>query len=263
MRLVFEPTIYLIGRQVVESAALRPFLEAHGAPGWTTDAATAAETLCEIAGRVCYDSFASPRPGGNAAYVANLLAARHGSVLEHAVFSFILDGVSRSLTHELVRHRAGVSVSQLSQRFVDPSDVAFVVPPAMTADPDDDRFRRWLACVEECRDVCTTVAAAIQDERHGDAAARVPTAVRKAAREAARSVLPNATSTTIFVTANARALRHMLELRGSLHADAEFARLAVAWLAVARGAAPNLFSDMGVAEDDSGRRYITTRFPKV
>jgi thymidylate synthase (FAD) len=82
----------------------------------------------EVAGRLCYMSFNAPRPGGNAAYLQHIKESGHGSVLEHVVWGFIFTGVSRSLTHELVRHRAGFGFSQLSQRYVDESDVAFVVP---------------------------------------------------------------------------------------------------------------------------------------
>ena len=73
-------------------------------------------------------SFQRPRPGGNKAYIGHLLEVGHGSVLEHAVFNLLFTGVSRSLTHELVRHRAGFGFSQLSQRFVDESKCSFVEP---------------------------------------------------------------------------------------------------------------------------------------
>ena len=85
----------------------------------------------KTAGRVCYMSFAKPRPGGNHAYLNHILEVGHGSVLEHAVWCLVITGVSRSLTHELVRHRAGFSYSQLSQRYVDESVAEYVEPDAI------------------------------------------------------------------------------------------------------------------------------------
>jgi len=101
-----EPTVYLVGRQTVDRAALDRFLADHGVT-WQTDTGVAGEHLCEIAGRLCYMSYARPRPGGNKAYLDHILEVGHGSVLEHAVWNFIFTGISRSCSHELVRHRAG------------------------------------------------------------------------------------------------------------------------------------------------------------
>ena len=78
--------------------------------------------------------FAKPRPGGNSAYIQHIKETGHGSVLEHAVWSLIFTDVSRSLTHELVRHRAGVGYSQLRQRYVDESVAEFVVPHDLAAE---------------------------------------------------------------------------------------------------------------------------------
>ena len=118
VRIVSEPTVYLIGRQVVDDAALDQFLAEHGVT-WESDSEVASEVITETSGRLCYMSYSRPRPGGNAAYLHHIKEVGHGSVLEHAVWNFLITGVSRSLTHELVRHRAGMSYSQLSQRFVD------------------------------------------------------------------------------------------------------------------------------------------------
>ncbi|NDH07117.1 thymidylate synthase (FAD), partial [bacterium] len=117
MKVVLEPKVYLMGRQTVDDATLDQFLVDHGV-SWQSDTEVAGEYLTEVAGRVCYMSFAKPRPGGNHAYLNHILEVGHGSVLEHAVWNFVFTGVSRSLTHELVRHRAGMGYSQLSQRYV-------------------------------------------------------------------------------------------------------------------------------------------------
>src|SRR5215468_6414846 len=116
IRVVREPTVYLVGRQVVDEAERDRFLADHGV-SWQTDAEVAGEHLVEVAGRTCYMSFVKPRPGGNKAYLSHILEVGHGSVLEHAAWNFLFVGVSRACTHELVRHRAGFGFSQLSQRY--------------------------------------------------------------------------------------------------------------------------------------------------
>src|SRR5262249_23289558 len=118
IRAIREPTVYLLGRQTVDAAELDRFLRDHGV-SWQTDSEVAAEVLCETAGRVCYMSFAKPRPGGNSTYLGHIKEVGHGSVLEHGVWNFLFTGVSRSLTHELVRHPARFGFTQLSQRDVD------------------------------------------------------------------------------------------------------------------------------------------------
>src|SRR5216684_1016499 len=106
VRVLREPAVYVVGRQQVGAVELDRFLADHGV-AWQTDTEIAAEHLVEAAGRVCYMSFAKPRPGGNKSYISHILEVGHGSVLEHAVWNLLFTGVSRSLTHELIRHRAG------------------------------------------------------------------------------------------------------------------------------------------------------------
>src|SRR5262249_42298130 len=140
-----EPAVYLVGRQVVGAAELDRFLSEHGV-SWQTDTEVAGEYLAEVAGRVCYMSFARPRPGGNKTYLGHILEVGHGSVLEHAAWNFIFTGISRSLTHELIRHRAGWGYSQLSQRYVDESVAEYVEPDVIADDPELHAL--WLDAVE-------------------------------------------------------------------------------------------------------------------
>ena len=147
MKIITNPEVYLIGKQMLVAKELDRFLEDHGIT-WESDSEVAAEVVTEVAGRTCYMSFAKPRPGGNHAYLNHIKEVGHGSVLEHAVWSFLVTGVSRSLTHELVRHRAGFAYSQLSQRYVDESDVSFVVPHDLQDDVVtfcawDDKEKCW------------------------------------------------------------------------------------------------------------------------
>src|SRR5205085_4379638 len=200
----------------------------------------------ELAGRLCYMSQRNPANRTTREYLENIKKQGHGSVLEHANYSILLEGVSRSLTHELVRHRAGFAYSQLSQRYVDESNASFVVPPAIAG--DEALEQRWRAHVEGAQ---ATYVALVEQlmERYGWVADRVHR--RKMAREASRAVLPNATETKIVVTGNARAWRTMLELRSSEGAELEIRRMAVGVLRLLQREAPGFFSDFEfyVAED--------------
>ena len=257
IRVIGEPSVYLLGRQTVDAAELDRFLRDHGV-SWQTDSEVAAEVLCETAGRVCYMSFARPRPGGNSTYLGHIKEVGHGSVLEHAVWDLLFTGVSRSLTHELVRHRAGMGYSQLSQRYVDESVAEYVEPAVIASDPQLHAI--WLDAVAQVHRAYVQLA-----ERLAEKLADEPdrTARRKSARQAARSVLPNATETKIFVTANARALRHFLEQRGSRHAEPEIRLLANKLLDVHQKESPSLFGDYERVPLPDGTFELTTPYRKV
>jgi thymidylate synthase (FAD) len=287
LKLITEPKVYVVGRQSIDFISTLNFrdnCELKWHPQWATDNdpddPSPAEHLIEMAGRLCYMSFNNPRPGGNEAYIKHILEVGHGSVLEHAVWNFVITGVSRSLTHELIRHRAGWGYSELSQRYVDCSDVAFVVPPAMMdwhdawkerlrtpvekacvlADKEIDAFLGWrmkrIGDVWEYQDLTEKLLAKAPAELTG-------TERRKWARQAARSVLPNCTETKIFATANARAIRHFLEMRGSRHADAEIRRLANVILDVMQKESSTIFGDYKRVDLGDGAFEITTEWKKV
>src|SRR5262249_8848870 len=139
-------TVYLMGRQVVSESELDRFLADHGV-AWQTDTEVAGEQLTEVAGRVCYMSFAKPRPGGNKAYIDHILEVGHGSVLEHAVWNSLVTGISRTGPRGLIRHRAGSGYSQLSQRSVDESVAEYVEPDCIADDPELHRL--WLDAVAQ------------------------------------------------------------------------------------------------------------------
>jgi thymidylate synthase (FAD) len=178
-------------------------------------------------------------------------------VFEHAVWSFLITGVSRSFTHELIRHRH-FSYSQLSQRYVNESDSDFVVPDVIAEDPK--LMETWAEAVNAARRSYDALVEGLQAKFTdvGDATLR-----RKLARQAARSVLPNATETKIFVTGNARALRHFIELRGSEHADVEIRKVAVQVLQLMQREAPNMFSDYTLVKLADGSFATHTEHPKV
>jgi thymidylate synthase (FAD) len=256
VRVIREPNVYLVGRQTVDESVINRFLADHGVT-WQTDTEVAGEFLAEVAGRLCYMSFAKPRPGGNATYLAHILEVGHGSVLEHAVWNFIFTGCSRSLTHELVRHRH-FSYSQLSQRYVDESVAEYVEPDCIADDPELHRL--WLEAVAASHRAYMTLTEKLLDkfQEEPDRTLR-----RKLARQAARSVLPNATETKIFVTGNARALRHFIEMRASRHAEVEIRKLAVKVLRILQPEAPHLFGDYSLIPLPDGTYEAVTAHGKV
>lgn len=253
--IVREPSVYLVGRQTIDPKAIDQFLGDHGAT-WKTDTEVGGEQLAELAGRVCYMSYGKGRRT-NREFIEHIVEVGHGSVLEHAVWSFLITGVSRSFTHELIRHRH-FSYSQLSQRYVDESNSDFIEPDVIADDPDLHAI--WSRAVNATREAYDQLVAGME-HKFGDVADK--TLRRKLARQAARSVLPNATETKIFVTANARALRHFIELRGSEHADVEIRKVAVAMLKLMQQEAPSMFGDYTLVPLGDGGFATHTEHPKI
>jgi thymidylate synthase (FAD) len=193
-----------------------------------------ADHLAEFGGRLCYQSWERPNPdtATNAGYLNNIIKQQHFSVLEHASATFYLDGISRSLTHELVRHRH-LSFSQVSQRYVDESKARFIPRAEVTR----AALQANIPLGQLASDISKAYKA-IYDElvRQGYD--------RKAARQAARWVLPNATETKILVTGNMRAWRDVIAKRNTKFADSEIHALAAELLRQLKELAPNTFQDM-------------------
>jgi thymidylate synthase (FAD) len=245
-----EPVLSLLSRPT--------FLEPdHLQVKWLGDS-TDGERLAEFAGRLCYMSQKNPANRATREYLENIKKQGHGSVLEHANYSLLLEGVSRSLTHELVRHRAGFAYSQLSQRYVDESDANFVLPPAIIG--DEALEKEWRAQIEEAQRCYVRLVEQLM-ERYGWVGDKVHR--RKMAREAARGVLPNSTETKIVVTANARAWRTMLELRSSEGAELEIRRCAVAMLKLLSKESPAFFSDFEIYQAEDRREAARIVYHKV
>jgi len=222
---------------------------------WSTDA-EGGEALAEFAGRACYQSWKKPNPvtATNAGYLRHILEVGHLSVLEHGVVSFYLTGVSRSLTHELIRHRH-FSYSQLSQRYVPERDAAMVEPEVIARDPE--LHERFVAAAQASVDAYTELLAALERTFADEPNA---TLRRKQARQAARSVLPNATETRIVVTGNFRAWRHFIAMRATEHADVEIRQLAVECLRQLQKAAPNVFGDFEISTLGDGTEVASSPF---
>lgn len=191
------------------------------------------DSLAEFAGRACYESWDKPNPATatNEGYLANIIKQQHFSVLEHASCTFYITGVSRSLTHELVRHRH-LSFSQRSQRYVDEYEGFIIAPPGVRDSAsemelliDVENFARqtYLELYELCIEKGMK---------------------RKEARQIARSVLPGNWATNIVVTGNMRAWREFLIKRDNPAADLEIQELAREIKRYLKMIAPNTFGDM-------------------
>lgn len=261
MRIITEPSVYLVGRSSIDSAAVQSFLDDEES-SWITDTENGSELLSELAGRVCYLSFGE-RQGrrSNREYLTNIIAMEHGSVLEHAVWNFIVTGVSRSFSHELVRHRAGWGYSQLSQRYVDESDTDYVEPDIIASDPDLHLL--WMEAIQHAHSTYLQLAEGLAAKIEASQPELRRRNKRIQARQAARSVLPNATETKIFLSANARALRHFVEYRGAPDAEPEIRKVAIAILEVMRAEAPNLFADYTTEQLPDGSTSARTEHKKV
>jgi thymidylate synthase (FAD) len=250
MDILREPRVTLLGRpQFVEPAHL---------PVQWKGESTDGERLAEFAGRLCYMSQHNPAGRTTADYLQNILRQGHGSVFEHAVYVLLVEGISRSCSHELVRHRAGFGYSQLSQRYVDESHAAFVMPPAIQGDAALEAA--WTAQVNEAQAAYVTAVERLMAkyETIDDRVHR-----RKVAREAARSVLPNATEVKIVVSANVRAWRTMLELRLGEGAELEIRRMSAAILRTLQAEAPALFSDFELYQAADGTECGRVGYHKV
>ncbi len=220
---------------------------------WDTDT-DGGEALAEFAGRACYQSWKKPNPATatNAGYLHHILEVGHLSVLEHGTVTMYLTGISRSLTHELIRHRH-FSYSQLSQRYVPERDAAMVEPDVIAEDPE--LHAKFVAASDAAVTAYTELLEGLQ-KKFADV--EQATLRRKQARQAARAVLPNATETRIVVTGNYRAWRHFVAMRASEHADVEIRGLGIACLRALKDKAPNVFADFEITTLPDGTEVASS-----
>jgi thymidylate synthase (FAD) len=251
------PQVFLIARPSIDVEGMRAYLEDVGGESWlelrlgeqegsSGGQPSHGELLLEFGGRACYRSW---EPGLNPnvsrirtdrrEYFANILRSGHGSVLEHANYSFVLRNVSRVFTHELVRHRAGSAFSQESLRYVRLTDIGFRVPDAL--EPVREQV---LAIVERLEEFQVSAAKELGIDAEG-----VPFHVKKEVTSALRRLAPIGLSTDIVWTANARTLRHVIEMRTAESAEEELRGVFDKIARVMQAEAPNLFQDF-VRQDD-------------
>ena len=226
----------------------------HEKLGWERDGGFPAEELVEVSGRLCYLSFGKGRqsPRSNSEYIENLIAQGHESVLEHVNWSFVLTGVSRGFTHQLVRHRVGFAYSQLSQQYHDDSEACFVAPPSIVS--SKELFDSWEMDISKTMVTYKEILSLAENTGTKGISAKEK---KRELRTAARSVLPNAIETKIVVTANARALRHFFKMRGALDGDWEMRKVACALFNIVSSEAPALFADFEIEElDDKSQKIV-------
>jgi len=215
--------------------------------------------LIKFAGQLCYLSLGEQRTRNKDAsvYLKNIKSSGHGSVLEHATYSVLLYGVSRALTHELVRHRAGTAFSQVSQRYVPVHKVRFVEAFEYRSDPAlHASFEAW---IDRC-----LVEYEAREKILLKGSAESTTALRKQVRQAARRCLPNETEAPMVMTANLRAWRHIIDQRCNKHADVEIRRMAYRLFLVLATADPLLWEDYEALEMPDGKTWgVRSPFRKV
>jgi len=258
-----EPKVFLVGETRVNQGGLSGYLEHIGVPDWVSDAPSDSEYLIEAFGRVCYRSW---QPGMNKnvtkvrehndEYMANLIKSGHGSVLEHASVNFIFADVSRVFTHELVRHRAGVAISQESLRYVRLSDLGVWLPTVIRE--DNAVTEVFVKTIEQLEELQVALAQHFDlDATTEEGKVKIPFSTKKKITSAMRRVAPIGLATTIGWSANMRALRWVLEMRTHPSAEEEirFVFSKVGEIVVSKY--PHLFADFSVQEVDGLPQYVS------
>ncbi|MCK2219259.1 FAD-dependent thymidylate synthase [Actinomadura sp. ATCC 31491] len=246
-----EPEVFIVARPSLDYDELARYLAEVGGESWLERLDRGdldAQNLAEFAGRLCYRSF---EPGLNPNvvrirenqddYLRNILASAHGSVLEHVSFSFVLHNVSRVLTHELVRHRPGVAISQESLRFVRLDELPFWFPE--WAQADEELMKRATAVLEQLEQFQLWMAGHFGLDEEG-----VPFSEKKHRTSFMRRFAPEGLATGLVWTANVRTLRHTIEARTAAGAEEEIRLLFQRIGELMRKEAPALFGDY-VVED--------------
>jgi thymidylate synthase (FAD) len=258
-----SPEVFLIARPQIDWAEVERYLVAVHGEAWLDrvrgEAGPDGERLVEFMGRMCYRSW-SPGLNPNVTkvredsteYLRNILRSAHGSVLEHATYSFVFANVSRVFTHELVRHRAGAAISQESLRYVRLADIPFEHPGFVRADPELlARADELIASMESFQELVV--------ERTGIAQDGVDFHTKKTVTSAARRYAPDGVATTIGWSVNIRALRHVIAMRTDPGAEEEIRRVFDAVATLMQKELPALLGDFVRRDDGSW----TPEFSKV
>jgi thymidylate synthase (FAD) len=248
-----QPEVFLVARPQIDYEQVAAYLRDVGGESWLErldrgDLASDGENLAEFAGKMCYRAW---EPGLNAnvrrvrndhqKYLENILSSAHGSVLEHASFSFVLHNVSRVATHELVRHRPGTAVSQESMRFVRLVDLPFWFPE--WAREDEELMKRSTALLEQLEEFQRWMAG-----HFGLDGEDMKFEEKKHKTSFMRRFAPDGVATGLVWTANIRTLRHTIEARTDTGAEEEI-RLVFGMIGeLMRKEAPVLFGDYTVQD---------------
>lgn len=267
------PGVALLGVKSCDLEGVQPFLEGFdpalqfGHYLADPDTLPSGTQLVKFAGQLCYLSLGPKRTWNREAlkYLGHILESGHGSVLEHADFTFLAYGISRSLTHELVRHRLA-SYSQVSQRYVSGATLRFVERPEYQDDSWlHDRFEQRIEYLaheyEELSAYLFNKQAQGDPSLHQEGDRK--TDARKRVQQTSRSCLPNETEAPIVCTFNVRMIRHFFEMRAARPAEVEIRRLAHAVFRVVKDVEPMIFKDYEEEELPDGTVALRTNYRKV
>lgn len=259
MRIVFNPEVYLVCRPQIDWTAIGDFLTVEqGGAVWEQTAHSHADLLCEFMGRMCYGSFGD-KQGRKCSeeYLANIMEHGHGSVLEHACYSFVVSACSRGYTHQMVRHRAGFAYSQESTHFIRYSEDTTMCLPGcndLKANALDDAETAFREAILAYCSMSDSLARQFEGTAH---------AKKKALCGTARNMLPIALQSRLGFTANCRSLRHFIELRGAPDNIVEIRMVAAQVAEFMKVEAPYIFPDVECYEAEDGFPAVRTKWRKV
>lgn len=258
-----KPEVFLIAETRINKNELGAFLQSLGVPTWQPTGSDA-EALTEIGGKLCYLSFDKDlnknltKVGARSNYdyiQEGIIQNKHGSVLEHGSVTMILLNVSRVLTHELVRHRAGAAYSQVSGRYVRTDNIVMAEIPKVISD-NPKAVEIFDACV-----IVQEQAAKLLSELY-DLDNTKDFHMKKTVTSAIRRIIGNGQANHIMVTANHRALRHMIEMRTSAGAEEEIRNVFNMIFDKVSESNPAIYGD-AITEEVNGIRQITFKHGKV
>ena len=262
MAKIVHPKSFLIAETRASFAGMQSALESLGVPEWGTDAETSADLLTEFAGKSCYMSFDTTlnknltKTGtrNNHDYIQQgIIANSHGSVLEHSTVTFFITNVSRVVTHEIIRHRAGTAFSQTSGRYVRTDEIDMYLPADIACNPAAVEVWKWaIDQMEENARVLAEVTR-ISDKSFS---------LKKKLTSAFRRLIGNGQANHIVVTANHRAWRHMIEMRTDPHAEEEIRVVFADISRQLRERFKTIYADAIVTEED-GIEVTTFKHSKV
>ena len=249
---IVNPRAFLIAETKVDYAAMDHALLSLGVDGWASDGGTDADVLTEFAGKSCYMSFDKnlnlnlTKVGGrpNSAYIQDgIIGNKHGSVLEHSTVTFFLTNVSRVVTHELVRHRAGTAFSQTSGRYVRNQEVDMYLPNELAGCSEAVAvYQRAVRQMEENLAELVEITG-VEEMTNFDLKKRLTSAFRR--------IIGNGQANHLVMTANHRAWRHIVEMRTSVHAEEEIRAIMSDVARQLKDKFPTIYGDMnenGVGE---------------
>jgi thymidylate synthase (FAD) len=246
-----EPKVFLFASTQLNPQGVQAYLNHIQQPGWQTDTDIDGQKLIEMYGRGCYASWGvgghnlnlSRVRTGNSDYIRNIIAQRHGSVLEHVNVSFMISDVSRVFTHELVRHRVGTAISQQSMRYVRTNNLGLWLPPQADSNSEVvSIFEETYAFLERQHQRLSDLLGL------DDPAKNFP--LKKFWTSLIRRMLPEGRATDIGWTANLRTLRTVIELRTDPAAEVEIRYVFAEIARIVSELYPDVFADFTVEQVD-------------